>query len=111
MDYLPGANIALLEKAYVFVSKAYRGKSTLPGEPYLDHPLAVAAILARMRLDEESIAAGLLHDSLEKEYITSEELISMFGPDVAPDRPGRLEADSNRLRSREKSVRPNISGR
>ena len=44
---------------------------------------AVASILARMRLDEESIAAGLLHDSLEKEYITSEELGAMFGPEVA----------------------------
>ena len=83
LDYLPGANVALLERAYVFVSKAYRGKSSLPGEPYLGHPLAVASILARMRLDEESIAAGLLHDSLEKEYITPEELGAMFGPEVA----------------------------
>ena len=83
LDYLPGANVALLERAYVFVSKAYRGKSSLPGEPYLGHPLAVASILARMRLDEESIAAGLLHDSLEKEYITSEDLGAMFGPEVA----------------------------
>ncbi len=83
LDYLPGADVGLLEKAYIFVSKAYRGKSSLPGEPYLEHPLAVAAILARMRLDEESIAAGLLHDSLEKEYISSEELTGMFGPQVA----------------------------
>ena len=83
LDYLPRANAALLERAYVFVSKAYRGKSSLPGEPYLGHPLAVASILARMRLDEESIAAGLLHDALEKEYITSEELEAMFGAEVA----------------------------
>ncbi|MGC9967087.1 MAG: bifunctional (p)ppGpp synthetase/guanosine-3',5'-bis(diphosphate) 3'-pyrophosphohydrolase [Syntrophobacteraceae bacterium] len=83
MEYLPRANVVLLEKAYVFVSKAYRGKSTLPGVPYLDHPLAVAGILAGMHLDEESIAAGLLHESLEKGYITPEEVSSMFGPDVA----------------------------
>ncbi|MGA2400127.1 MAG: bifunctional (p)ppGpp synthetase/guanosine-3',5'-bis(diphosphate) 3'-pyrophosphohydrolase [Syntrophobacteraceae bacterium] len=83
LDYLPRANAALLEKAYVFLSKAYRGKSSLPGEPYLDHPLAVASILARMRLDEESIAAGLLHDSMEKEYTTSGELAEMFGLEVA----------------------------
>ncbi len=83
MDYLPRANIMLLEKAYVYVSKVYRGKSPLPGVPYLDHPLAVAGVLARMRLDEESIAAGLLHDSLEKEYISQEELTKMFGLDVA----------------------------
>jgi len=82
LDYLPRANVQLLEKAYVFVSKAYRGKSSLSGESYLDHPLAVASILAGMRLDEESVAAGLLHDSLEKEYITSEELPEMFGSEV-----------------------------
>ncbi len=82
LDYLPGANIQLLEKAYVFVSKAYRGTSSLSGEPYLNHPLAVAAVLSRMHLDEESIAAGLLHDSLEKEYVTSEELVTLFGPEV-----------------------------
>ncbi len=72
----------LLEKAYVFVSKAYRGKSTPPGVPYLDHPLAVAGILAGMHLDEESITAGLLHDALEKGYVTPEDLSAMFGPDV-----------------------------
>jgi len=83
LDYLPGANVQLLEKAYVFVSKAYKGSSSLSGEPYLNHPLAVAAVLSRMRVDEESIAAGLLHDSLEKEYITPEELVTMFGPEVA----------------------------
>jgi guanosine-3',5'-bis(diphosphate) 3'-pyrophosphohydrolase len=83
LDYFPGANSHLLEKAYVFVSKAYKTKGTLPGESYLDHPLAVAALLAKMRLDEESIAAGLLHDSLEKQYIGPEELVELFGPDVA----------------------------
>jgi GTP pyrophosphokinase len=83
LDYLPRANVQLLEKAYVFVSKAYRGKSSLPGQSYLEHPLAVATILAGMRLDEESVAAGLLHDSLEKEYITSEELFEVFGSEVA----------------------------
>ena len=83
LDYLPGANVEILEKAYVFVSKAYRNVISPAGEPYLNHPLAVAAILARMRLDEESIAAGLLHDSLEKEYITQEELPAMFGLEVA----------------------------
>jgi GTP pyrophosphokinase len=83
LDYLPGADVELLEKAYVFVSRAYRGVSSPVGERYLNHPLSVAAVLARMRLDEESIAAGLLHDSLEKEYITQEQLVAMFGKEVA----------------------------
>ncbi|MDR3569819.1 MAG: bifunctional (p)ppGpp synthetase/guanosine-3',5'-bis(diphosphate) 3'-pyrophosphohydrolase [Syntrophobacteraceae bacterium] len=81
LAYMPQANIGLLEKAYVFVSKVYRDKTAGEG-PYLKHPLAIGAVLARMRLDEESIAAGLLHDSLEKEYASPEELSEMFGPDV-----------------------------
>jgi GTP pyrophosphokinase len=83
LEYLPRADILLLEKAYVFVSKACRGQNPQPGAPYLDHPLAVAGILARMRLDEVSIASGLLHDPLEKGYTSLEELSTMFGPEVA----------------------------
>lgn len=82
LGYHPKANILLLEKSYVFVAKAYRGKDLL-SEPYLNHPLSVAAILSKMRLDEESIAAGLLHDALEKKYLTPEELSENFGPEVA----------------------------
>jgi GTP pyrophosphokinase len=83
LGYHPRANVLLLEKAYVLVAKAYRGASPFPGEPYLNHPLAIAGILAKMRLDEESIAAGLLHDALEKKYITSEDLVEQFGEGVA----------------------------
>ena len=83
LGYHPKANILLLEKGYVFVAKAYRGKDPASNEPYLNHPLSTAAILAKMHLDEESIVAGLLHDSLEKKYITFEELQDQFGPDVA----------------------------
>jgi len=83
LEYLPGADVQLLERAYVFISRAYRSKDSLTAGPYLDHPLAIASILARMRLDEESIAAGLLHDSLEKEYIKQDELLALFGPDVS----------------------------
>ena len=81
LDYMPQANVGLLEKAYVFVSKVYRDKNA--GDlPYLDHPMAIGAVLAKMHLDEESIAAGLLHDSLEQGYAAPEDLARMFGPDV-----------------------------
>ncbi|MGC9196820.1 MAG: RelA/SpoT family protein [Syntrophobacteraceae bacterium] len=82
LAYMPQANTQLLEKAYVFVSKAYRDKKIGGDGPYLNHPLAIGEILARMRLDEESIAAGLLHDSLEREYASPEDLTRMFSPDV-----------------------------
>lgn len=83
LGYNPKANTLLLEKAYVFTARAHRGKHPSNGEPYLNHPLSTAGILARMRLDEESIAAGLLHDCLEKKFITPEDLDDQFGPDVA----------------------------
>lgn len=83
LSFFPNADISFLEKAYVFAAKAHRGKQRLGGEPYLGHPLAIAGILADMRLDEESIAAGLLHDSLERKLVTPEEIEKNFGPNIA----------------------------
>lgn len=82
-SYYPEADLSLLEKAYVFSAKVHRGQVRLSGEPYLIHPLEVAVILARMRLDLETIAAGLLHDVLEDTLTTYEELKEAFGPGIA----------------------------
>jgi guanosine-3',5'-bis(diphosphate) 3'-pyrophosphohydrolase len=81
--YHPEANVGLLEKAYVFAAKVHNGRARLSGEPYLDHPLEVAGILARMHLDEDSIAAGLLHDALEDQHVTLEQLEEAFGKETA----------------------------
>ncbi len=83
VSYHPDANVALLEKAYVFSAKVHSGQARLSGEPYLDHPLEVAGILARMRLDEEGVAAGLLHDTLEDQHVSLEELEKAFGKEIA----------------------------
>ena len=82
LSYHPEADISLLEKAYVFSAKIHRGKVGLPGRPYLDHPLAVAGILARMNLDEETITAGLLHDLIEEQGVTAQELEETFGANI-----------------------------
>ena len=82
-SYYPEADLSLLQKAYVFTAKVHRGQVRLSGEPYLVHPLEVAAILARMRLDLATIAAGLLHDVLEDTLTTYEELERMFGGEIA----------------------------
>lgn len=82
LGYHPRAEVRLLEKAYVYSALRHGGKVRLPGEAYLSHPLAVAAILANMRLDEETIAAGLLHDLIEYGLSTAEELEAEFGPNV-----------------------------
>ncbi len=78
----PEADIALLERAYVFAAKVHEGQQRLSGEPYLVHPLEVAGILVDMRMDTASVAAGLLHDTLEDTLTTPEELRRLFGDEV-----------------------------
>src|SRR2546423_15034713 len=82
-SYKPDFDQALLERAYIFPAGEHRGQVRSSGEPYLVHPLQVAYILAEMRLDETSIAVGLLHDVLEDTLTTKETLQQMFGDDVA----------------------------
>ncbi len=82
LSYDSGADVAFLEKAYVFAAKVHAGQLRLNGEPYLSHPLAVAGILAGMRMDEESVAAGFLHDCLEEGRTSEEEIEQSFGPNV-----------------------------
>ena len=82
-SYKPEFDEELLQKAYIFSAREHRGQVRSSGEPYLIHPLNVAYILADMRLDETSIAVGLLHDVLEDTLTTKEVLQEMFGDDVA----------------------------
>ena len=65
VKYHPEANVELVEKAYHFAEKAHAGQMRKSGEPYFIHPLTVASILARLMLDAPTIAAGLLHDTVE----------------------------------------------
>src|SRR5690606_24598024 len=83
LEYQPDADLALLQRAYVFGAKVHEGQQRLSGEPYLVHPLEVAGILADMRLDEATVAAGLLHDTLEDTLTTLPELKRLFGDEVA----------------------------
>ena len=82
-SYKPDFDEELLQKAYIFSAREHKGQVRSSGEPYLIHPLNVAYILADMRLDETSIAVGLLHDVLEDTLTTKEALQDLFGPDVA----------------------------
>src|SRR5436190_14263793 len=82
-SYKPDFDQELLERAYIFSAREHRGQVRSSGEPYLVHPLQVAYILAEMRLDETSIAVGLLHDVLEDTLTTKETLQTLFGDDVA----------------------------
>src|ERR1700704_6294701 len=82
-SYKPDFDEELLQRAYIFSAREHRGQVRSSGEPYLVHPLNVAYILAGMRLDETSIAVGLVHDVLEDTLTTKETLQQMFGDDVA----------------------------
>lgn len=80
--YQAGADLSLIQKAYVFSAKSHQGQLRRSGEPYLTHPLEVAMILAQMRLDVASVAAGLLHDTVEDTVATLDELEELFGAEV-----------------------------
>ncbi|MGH0034309.1 MAG: RelA/SpoT family protein [Myxococcota bacterium] len=83
IEHVPGCDLALLQRAYVFAAKVHEGQERLSGEPYLIHPLEVAGILVDMRLDEVTVAAGLLHDTLEDTLTTEAELLELFGEEVS----------------------------
>ncbi len=84
VKYHPEADVALVEKAYHFAQNAHEGQMRKSGEPYFFHPLTVAGILARLMLDPPTIAAGLLHDTVEDcEEVTLEVITKEFGQDVA----------------------------
>ena len=82
-SYNPDADVALVRRAYAFSAKAHEGQTRQSGEPYLQHPLAVAGVLTALRSDVTAIVAGLLHDTVEDTLATSEELEHEFGNDIA----------------------------
>ncbi|HEY4717327.1 MAG TPA: bifunctional (p)ppGpp synthetase/guanosine-3',5'-bis(diphosphate) 3'-pyrophosphohydrolase [bacterium] len=81
--YNPDADIALVNKAYVFSAKVHQGQVRRSGEPYLSHPLEVASIIADLKMDTQSVSTGLLHDTIEDTWTTLEELENLFGKEVA----------------------------
>ena len=106
ISYHPEADVSLIEKAYVYSAKAHAGQVRLSGEPYLMHPLGVAGILAKMRLDVFSIASGLLHDTLEDTETKTQDLTRLFGAEVAQivdgvTKIGRFEFSSHEERQAE----------
>jgi GTP pyrophosphokinase len=83
LEYHPSCDLSLLQRAYVYSAKVHDGQERLSGEPYLIHPLEVAGILVEMRMDEVTVAAGLLHDTIEDTLTTLDELRRLFGDNVA----------------------------
>jgi guanosine-3',5'-bis(diphosphate) 3'-pyrophosphohydrolase len=80
--YNPATSEALLNRAYVYAMKAHGEQKRASGDPYFSHPLEVAAILTDLKLDDATIAAALLHDTIEDTAATRAEIDQMFGPDI-----------------------------
>ncbi|HEU0196581.1 MAG TPA: bifunctional (p)ppGpp synthetase/guanosine-3',5'-bis(diphosphate) 3'-pyrophosphohydrolase [Nevskiaceae bacterium] len=82
-EYLPADQIAEVRRAYEFGARMHSGQNRTSGEPYIYHPLAVARILAEMRLDAQTLQAALLHDVIEDTAIEKVQIAASFGQDVA----------------------------
>ncbi len=76
-------DLELVQRAYDLAEEAHRGVARQSGEPYIEHPLAVAKILADMRADAQGIAAALLHDVVEDTRFTLDDIRAQFGPGIA----------------------------
>ena len=81
-SYNAEADLGVVRKAYEFSAKVHEGQRRRSGEPYLQHPIAVAGVLTSLKTDVTAIVAALLHDTLEDTVATPEELENEFGKDV-----------------------------
>jgi GTP diphosphokinase / guanosine-3',5'-bis(diphosphate) 3'-diphosphatase len=80
--YNPAADEELLNRAYVYAMRAHGAQKRASGDPYLTHPLEVAGILTDLRLDDATIVAAVLHDTIEDTGSTREEIDQAFGPEI-----------------------------
>lgn len=104
----PDADVDLVRRAYIFSAKAHHGQTRLSGESYLNHPIEVANILADLRLDPATVAAGLLHDTIEDTTSTYDEIKTLFGDEVAQLVDGMTKLSRMELQSREEREAQNF---
>jgi GTP diphosphokinase / guanosine-3',5'-bis(diphosphate) 3'-diphosphatase len=98
--YLPAEQVSLVMRAYEFAAKAHEGQQRYSGEPYISHPVAVATILAELRLDAQTLMAALLHDVIEDTGVPKNHIASLFGEEVAELVDGVSKLDKIEFRSR-----------
>ncbi len=82
-DYLDADKVDQIRRAYSRAQQAHQGQTRSSGDPYITHPLAVAKILSKMRMDHHSLMAAMLHDVIEDTGISKDELAEEFGQTVA----------------------------
>jgi GTP diphosphokinase / guanosine-3',5'-bis(diphosphate) 3'-diphosphatase len=102
--YLPEEQQRLLRRAWAVGAAAHAGQSRKTGEPYITHPVAVAGVLADMRLDVETLIAAILHDTIEDTPLTHEAIASEFGETVADLVDGVTKLDRLHFRDRQEAA-------
>lgn len=103
-SYLLPYQVAVVMRACELGEQAHHGQFRKSGEPYITHPIAVATILARMRLDHECVAAAVLHDTIEDTELTYETLCSEFGEAIADLVDGVTKLDKMKFRTRQEAT-------
>lgn len=103
LDYLSPSDLEQVRQAYRFADEAHLGQLRNSGEPYITHPIAVAAQCAEWKLDAQALMAALLHDALEDCGISKAELIERFGSPVAELVDGLTKLDKLQFNTREES--------
>ncbi|MES2187404.1 MAG: bifunctional (p)ppGpp synthetase/guanosine-3',5'-bis(diphosphate) 3'-pyrophosphohydrolase [Pseudomonadota bacterium] len=103
LDYLGTAGIEQVRQAYRFADEAHLGQLRNSGEPYITHPIAVAAQCATWKLDAQALMAALLHDAMEDCGVTKAELIDRFGSTVAELVDGLTKLDKLQFNTREEN--------
>ena len=103
LDYLEAADVEQVRRAYRFADEAHLGQLRNNGEPYITHPIAVAAQCAEWKLDAQALMAALLHDAMEDCGITKPELIERFSVPVAELVDGLTKLDKLQFNTREES--------
>jgi len=98
--YLDPEKVAIILQAYEVGSEAHDGQTRKTGEPYILHPVAVARILANMRMDHVSIAAAILHDTIEDTQLTKIDIVQQFGEEIADLVDGVTKLDKMKFRTR-----------
>ncbi|SKA22478.1 bifunctional GTP diphosphokinase/guanosine-3',5'-bis pyrophosphate 3'-pyrophosphohydrolase [Photobacterium toruni] len=106
--YLSKPQLEVLRQAYLVARDAHEGQTRSTGEPYIIHPVAVARILAEMRLDIEALMAALLHDVIEDTEVTKEDLACRFGDTVAELVDGVSKLDKLKFRDRKEAQAENF---
>jgi GTP pyrophosphokinase len=104
----PSDDPEIIRKAWLFCLEHHKGQLRASGEPYVLHPLEVALVLAEMKLDSTAIAAGLLHDAVEDTPVTTEDITSMFGEQVAHIVEGVTKIDKIQFANREDRQAENV---